>query len=74
MNNTKAPNLREDPLEQDSVLKSSLKQKPHPDVIDQGVPRHRYPTRSRQPTTTTDDDVNVPLPLHGKNEKHRYEL
>ena len=51
-----------------------MKQKPHPDVIDQGVPRHRYPTRSRQPTPTTNDDVDVPLPLHGKAKNHRYEL
>ena len=42
-------------LSDDAVIRSILKQKPHPDVVDQGVPSHRYPTRSRN-TPDTDKD------------------
>ena len=65
---TKAPNIREDPLSDDMVIRSILKQKPHPDVVDQGV-THRYPTRSRnapnreeESTIPFDEDPTVPLP------------
>ena len=72
-------NLREDPISDEAVIRSILKQKPHPDVVDQGVPSHRYPTRSRNTldneensTAPFDEDPTVPLPAQGK--KHRYEL
>ena len=64
-------NLREEPLSDEAVITSILKQKPHPDVVDQGVPSHRYPTRSRN-TPDTDENSTVPLPGRGKG--HRYEL
>ena len=71
-------------LNDDTVIQSILKQKPHPDVIDQGVSRHRYPTRSRT-TTGSDEDSTVPfdenptvptptVPLPGQGKSHRYEL
>ena len=72
-------NLREDPISDEAVIRSILKQKPHPDVIDQGVSRHRYPTRSRT-TTGSDEDSTVPfdenptVPLPAQGKSHRYEL
>ena len=65
-------NLREDPLSDEAVIQSILKQKPHPDVVDQGV-THRYPTRSRtrpndeDSTVLLDENPTVPLPAQGKS-------
>ena len=67
-------NLREDPLsDDDTVIQSILKQKPHPDVIDQGVSSHRYPTRNRTTTTHT-SEMNPTVPVPGQGKNHQYEL